>query len=72
MEMISTNFAIPGAPKRKESPIISDKNSFGVIELAENKAHRKNEDSFDRFVPSQFLIEGWMVVIEGQKPNFSL
>lgn len=65
MELISTNFAIPGKPEKKRIPAFSEQTSYGVIELAENKARPANENSFDHFVPSQFLVEGWMVVIEG-------
>jgi len=54
------------APATPNSLRLPDGDNFGVMELAENRHAVAQEESFDNFVPPQFLIDGWLLVVEGQ------
>ena len=52
------------APSTPRSLRLSDRESFGVMELAENRHAPAQGTSFDNFVPPQYLIDGWILVVE--------
>lgn len=61
--------SLPPAPALPPGLHLSDNDNFGVMELAENRPEFFLEDSFTNFVPPQYLLDGWMLVVEGRNRN---